>query len=123
MRKRGERPQPEVPWGVTRWTRTIEAHWDDNDLGVKSIYPWVEKARALIDSGEALELERMLINVVWRKLTEIEGRAPFGFERVIAFVVKWEFVKRWLTYDAGAAKDRFQGLIVEVTRDHQELFA
>ena len=123
MRKRGERPQPEVPWGVGRWTRKIEAHWDDSDLGVKSVFPWVDKARALVDSRDALELERMLLGVIWNKLTEIEGRTPFGFERVIGFVFKWDLFKRWLTYDAGVAKERFQELTVEVTRDHQKLFA
>lgn len=123
MRKRGDRPQPDTPWGVGRWTRKIEAHWDDADLGVKSVYPWVERARSLIESDDALELERMLVGVIWNKLTEIEGRTPFGFERVIAFVFKWDFSKRWLSYDAGAAKERFQDLIVEVLRDHQKLFA
>lgn len=123
MRQRGERPQPEVPWGVGRWTRKIEAHWDDSDLGVKSTFPWVDNARALVQSDDALELERMLLGVIWNKLTEIEGRSQFGFERVISFVFKRDLFKRWLTYDARAAKERFQELTVEVTRDHQELFA
>ena len=123
MKKLGERPQPDVVWGAGRWTRKIEAHWDDNDLGVAAYFPWVEKARSLIETGDALGLERMQVEVVWKKLTEIENRTPFGFERVIAFVCKWEFVKRWLSYNAETAKERFQELIVEVIRDHQQLFA
>lgn len=123
MRRRGETPQPEIPWGVGRWTRKIAAHWDDNDLGLGAIFPWIEQARPLVEAQDALELERLLINVVWKKLTEIEGRTPLGFERVIAFVFKWEFVKRWLSFNAEAAKERFQELIEEVTREHQQIFS
>ncbi|MEM7436333.1 MAG: hypothetical protein AAF436_14330 [Myxococcota bacterium] len=123
MRKRGERPQPDVPWGVGRWTRTVEEHWDDADLGVRAVFPWVEKARSLVDSGNALQLERTLLGVIWDRLTEIEGRTPFGFERIIAFVFKWDLFKRWLSYDPAVAKERFQELTSEVTRDHQQLFA
>jgi hypothetical protein len=32
-------------------------------------------------------------------------------------------VKRRLSYDADASKDRFQELISEVIRDHQNIFA
>lgn len=123
MRKHGRRPAPDVPWGVGRWTRIVEEHWDDHDLGVKSVFPWVLEARALVESGNAFELERTLLGVIWDKLTEIEGRAPFGFERVVAFVFKWDLFKRWMSYDPEVAKERFQELTSEVTRDHQRLFA
>lgn len=123
MRRRGMRPQPDGAWGVGRWTRKIEANWDAADFGVKSVFPWVDRARVLVEASEALELERTLLDVIWGKLTEIEGRTPFGFERIIAFVFKWDLLKRWLTYDAGAAKQRFQVLTLEVTREHEALFA
>lgn len=123
MRRRGETPQVDKPWGVGRWARKIAAHWDDNELGVGAVFPWVEQARRFVEVRDALGLERFVLGVGWNKLTEIEGRTPFGFERVIAFVFKWDFVKRWLSYDAEAAKARFQEQIAEVTRDHQDIFA
>ena len=123
MRQRNESPQPDQPWGAGRWTRRIAEHWDDQDLGMGAVFPWIAQARSLIEARDALGLERLVIDVVWKKLSEIEGRTSFGFERIIAFVFKWEFVKRWLSYDAGAAKERFQELIAEVTSEHQQIFA
>ncbi|MEM8610218.1 MAG: hypothetical protein AAGF92_24225 [Myxococcota bacterium] len=123
MRKRGLRPEPGSPWGVGRSVRKIESAFDEPDLGMRALFPWVDEARALIDSGDAIGLERLLLGVIWNKLTEIEGRTPFGFERVIGFVFKWDLFKRWLTYDAGVAEERFQQLTAEVTRDHERLFA
>lgn len=123
MRRLGESPSPDQPWGVEPWARRIAAHWDDSDLGVGMTYPWVTEAAERLEASDAIGVERLVMNVLWKKLTEIEGRTPFGFERVIAFVFKWEFVKRWLSYDAAAAKERFQELITEVIRDHEQLFA
>jgi len=122
MRQHGETQGTDEPWGIEPWVRRIDAHRDESDLGVRFAFPWIEQARAHVETSNAIELERLQLDIMWKKLTEIEGRTSFGFERVIAFVFKWEIVKRWLSYDAGAAKQRFQELIVEVICDHQQVF-
>ncbi|MBW1687409.1 MAG: DUF2764 domain-containing protein [Deltaproteobacteria bacterium] len=109
-------------WGVGPWVRRIETHWDRADLGFGNILPWVEEARGLLEAGNATGLERLLMNAVWRQLSRMADPQPFGFEQVLAFVFKWDIVQLWLSYDADAAKTRFQQLIAEVTRDHQQLF-
>ena len=72
---------------------------------------------------DAIALERLLMDAAWQRLAAMEALSPFGFERVIAFVFKWYMVKRRLSYDADASKDRFQELISEVIREHQNIFA
>ncbi len=123
MRRRGETPQPGDTWGAGRWTRNIQAHWDDEDLGMGAVFPWLGQARQLVAAQDALGIERLLSEVAWSKLTEIEGRTAFGFERIIGFVFKWELVTRWLGFNAESAKTRFQELLAEVIRDHQQIFA
>ena len=110
-------------WGVGPWVRRIETRWDRADLGFGDILPWVEEARGLLEAGNATGLERLLMDAVWRQLSRMADPQPFGFEQVLAFVFKWDIVQLWLSYDADAAKTRFQQLIAEVTRDHQQLFA
>ena len=100
----------------------LSRHWDDADLGVVALFPWVNEARELVAGQDAMNLERLIIGAIWRKVSEIEDRSTFGFERVIGFVFKWEHTKRWLSYDAVAAKERFQQLMTEVIGD-QQLFA
>jgi hypothetical protein len=88
-----------------------------------SVFPWIEQARVLVDNSSAMDLEWLLLDATWRQLNMVENQSNFGFERVVAFVFKWEIVKRWLSYDADVAKNRFQSLITEVIRDHEQLFA
>ena len=123
MKQLGRMPEPDKPWGVGPLTARIVIHWDQPDLGLGAVFPWIDQAQTLLAKPDAIALERLLMDAAWQRLTAIEALAPFGFERVIAFVFKWYMVKRRLSYDADASKDRFQELISEVTRDHQNIFA
>jgi hypothetical protein len=123
MRYRGESPMADRPWGVGRWTRRVARHWDDTDFGMSGVFGWIDDARDLIDARDAVGLERLQIEVVWRRLSALEALQPFSFVSVFAFVFKWDCVKRWLSYDADVAKENFQELATEVIRDHQQLFA
>lgn len=116
-------PAADETWGVGPAVRRIAASWDSADLGLGQRFSWVERARTFLDEGNAVELERMLMESAWQRLSSIADAVPFGFEQVFAFVFQWDIEQRWLTWDADAAKNRFQELITEVTRDHQQLFA
>ena len=118
----GESLSFETPWALLPLHGKLARHWDDADLGVVALFPWVNQARELIEAQDAMSLERLLIGAVWRRINEIDNRSAFGFERVVSFVFKWEHTKRWLSYDAVAAKQRFQQLMTEVVGD-QQLFA
>ena len=123
MKRLGRTPEPDTPWGVGPLTARIEARWDEPDLSVGAVFPWIVQAQTLLAKPDAIALERLLMDAAWQRLTAMEALSPFGFERVIAFVFKWDMVKRRLSYDADASKDRFQELISEVIRDHQNIFA
>ncbi len=116
-------PRPGEAWGVGSWLRRIQAAWDRPDLGLAALFPALGRARALLEAGDMLELDRLLMGLVWQRLSRIADPHPFGFEPVFAFVFKWDMVQRWLSYDAQASRSRFQELIEDVTREHQQLFA
>lgn len=123
MKRLGRTPAPDTSWGVGPLTARIEVHWDQPDLGLGAVFPWIDQAQTLLTRPDAIALERLLMDAAWQRLSAIEALSPFGFERVIAFVFKWYMVRRRLSYDADASKDRFQELISEVIRDHQNIFA
>ncbi len=110
-------------WGVGPWVGRIPSAWDRADLGIGQVLPWVGQAVSLLESGDAKGLERLLMDAVWTRLGRIAEQSPFGFEPVLAFLFRWDILQRWLSYDAEAGKTRFQELISEVTREHQQLFA
>jgi len=116
-------PAADELWGVGPWVHLMSGAWDRSDLGLRHLLPWIGEAANLLESGEALQLERLLMDAVWTRLGRIAERSPFGFEPVIAFLFRWDILQRWLTYDAEKGKVHFQELVAEVTREQQQLFA
>jgi hypothetical protein len=105
--KEGER------WGLGRWVKSIERNWTDPDFRIASVHPWIPRARKLMASGDALELERLVMGFRWDRLDYLAGESFFGFEAVLAYVLKWDMMQRWLAYDVNEAKVRFDELIAE----------
>ena len=115
-------PEAHQVWGAGSWVRLLETAWDRHDLGLGYLLPWITEAADLLETGKAVELERLLMDAVWRKLGAIGDQTPFGFEPVIAFVFRWDILQRWLSYQPEKARQRFQHLVAEVTREQQQLF-
>jgi len=115
IRQAGSDPQ-QYPgsWGVGRWVKHIEAHWEATDFRLSTVYPWVQDASNCLAAADATTLDRLLMDTVWRKLSRMGDISPFGFEAITAFVFKWDILQAWLQRDAGAAKQRFQIMIEEI---------
>jgi hypothetical protein len=101
-------------WGIGRWVKPIEAHWDAPDFRLGTVYPWVLEANNALAAADAMALDRLLMETVWKKLSRLGDSRPFGFEAITAFVFKWDILQAWLQRDAAAAKQRFQVLIEEI---------
>jgi len=122
LRRQGKSAPP-GRWGTGPYTRIIESRWADAEFGLSAVFPWIPEAQMFLDRGDALGLETLMMGESWKKLGQISDAHPFGFEQVFAFVYKWDILHRWLSYDAEQARERFEELILEVTSDHQNLFA
>jgi hypothetical protein len=101
-------------WGAGRWVRWIEQHWEDADFRFGSVVPWIQEARGCLEAGEAVPMERLLMNVAWQRLSRIADRDIFGFEAVMAYVFKWDILRNWLAQNGEAGKEAFQKLVEEV---------
>jgi hypothetical protein len=122
-RHRG-RPVPAADelWGVGPLVRHIVRNWDHPDFRLASLYPWIPEARAHVEAGEALALERLLMSVNWDWVDRLAQGNEFGFEKVLAYLFKWHILQRWLSYDSEAAKARFEELITGVIDEKERLF-
>lgn len=120
-RQRGAGPPASgESWGVPPRAQWIFSHWELPDFGLSGHYPWVTEARRRLEQRAALDLERLLMNVVWDRLGRIADLRPFGFEEVFAFVFRWDIVNRWLSYQAEPALARFRELVTEGMREYQQ---
>ena len=103
--------------GASRWAGKIASHWDDPDFKLATVYPWIPEARKYLEANDACGLDRLMMNIIWQRLSRIAESNCFGFEAVFAFVFKWDILQAWLARDAVKAKSRFQELIKEVKND------
>jgi hypothetical protein len=122
LRRQGK-AAPSGRWGTGPYARIIESRWAEAEFGLGAVFPWIPEAQAFLDQGDAMALEKLMMGQSWKKLSQISDVHPFRFEQVFAFVYKWDILHRWLSYDAEKARERFEELILEVTSDHQNLFA
>ena len=102
-------------WGVGPWVRHVQTRWGEPDFGLARLFPWLPLARDLLAAGEARGLERLLMDVAWRRLNRHAERDTFSFEAVFAYFFKWDMLQAWLASDADQGKTRFRELIDKVT--------
>lgn len=115
-------PEPGEAWGVGPLVRQIERYWDDPDFKLGQRLPWIQQAREYVESGETLALEKLLMDLSWNQADMMAQKDAFAFDALLAYLFKWDILNRWLSYDSGAAKARFEKLVAEVIGEHERIF-
>jgi len=115
-------PAPGESWGVGRYVNHIERNWNDPHFKLSAVYPWIPQARSHLEAGETLALERLLKNTLWDHVDRSVPSYEFGFSAVLTYIIKWDILHRWLSYDIENAKARFEELVTEVTDEQPRLF-
>ncbi len=112
-RERGESapPRSQQRWGYGRWLTMIEQHWNEPGFRLQGAYPWLVQAENLLQAGDSLGLERLLLSVVWQQLARAGEDHYFDFVAVVVYVLRWNVIDRWTTYNRSAAAERFATLI------------
>ena len=116
-------PAAGEPCGVGDWDRVIRSRWEREDFGLGNLFPWIPRARQLLVGGEILELEELLMDEVWRRLSRIADARPFGFEALIAFAFKWDILVCWLSRSSEQSISAFTTLVQEVIGEQQPQYA
>lgn len=114
--RRGER------WGHGRWVDHIRRHWGERTFQLGPIFPWTGEAERLIRVGAAAELERLLMETVWARLSRAVDGHYFDLLAVTVYVLKWDLLARRLAYDGAAAVERFDALANEGLGRFDRLF-
>jgi len=112
---RGE-PAPEAlqsqpAWGYGRWTAHIVRHWDEPDFGLGGVFPWARQAARLLDQGDALGLERLLLAATCQAMNRFQEGHWFDFESVVIYMLRRSLARRWTAYSGAGAVRRFHELV------------
>ncbi len=107
-------------WGAGELVRHVEYNWDKPYFKLQSLYPWMIQAQAYLHEGEALKLDYLLFNLVWNRLDQLLFKNYFGFEIVIAYLLKWDILQQWLSYNQKESKTRFEELVLETINHYEQ---
>jgi hypothetical protein len=107
----GVAPEPGQRWGYGLWVRAVERNWSKRDFGLGGALPWLDSFVGLVERGEAVALERELIDLVWKYLSRKSEGHYFDFEAVALYVLRWDLVRRRTKQDPAEARKRFDELM------------
>lgn len=88
----------------------IRNHWHLPTLGLGKTFPWISKVAECLRTGNCVELEKTLLQAVWDQLDRLAARHWFDFEAVVIYVLRWNLVARWTSYNTDKAQLRFRKL-------------
>jgi hypothetical protein len=123
LRRRKRDPMPPkkgTVWSFSGWTETLLRHWHKPSFGLERQMPWLPELQSLWEAGESLAVERMLLDLKWKRLLQAAEQHTFDFEAVVYYVLRWHLLARWLRYDGTAALQRFDAL-VDAAMSHADL--
>jgi hypothetical protein len=56
----------------------------------------------------------MLKNTLWDHVDRSVEPYDFGIKAVLSYIIKWDILDQWLSYNVEAARKRFEELVAEV---------
>lgn len=122
-RHRGEpAPASGADWGFGRWTRHIARNWTEARFRLDAVFPWLREADELLQEGETLSLQRLILQQAWKSANRRKGAHQYDFEAVVVYVLKWNIVDRWGRYHGEQAAERFDRLTEDGLGDYADLF-
>jgi hypothetical protein len=92
------------------WQDAIKKNWHKNDFGLGYRVPWLAGAEALLADDRPHELEKFLLELIWRHYVEVGRRHYFDFAAVAIYVLRWNLSRRWSSYRNDEAVARFDRL-------------
>ncbi len=112
MRHQGQKSPPTKKiFGFDYWHFIITKFWHQADLGLGKQLPWLVEANTLLVNNKSLPLEKLLFRVVWDHYQHLSLGHYFNFEAVIIYVLRWDIIYRWTSYNKDVAIRCFNDLI------------
>lgn len=107
-------------WDAGPLVPHIEHNWDMPFFKLRYHYPWIVQAQTYLQGGEMLPLDYLLFNLVWDNLDHLLFKNYFGFEVVIAYLLKWDILQQWLSYNRELAKTKFEKLVMGTIHEYEQ---
>ena len=109
-------------WGYGRFLAAIVRNWTEPLFRLEHAFPWIREAHQYLHDHDSLGLERLLLATAWQQLARASEGHYFDFEAVVSYVLRWNLLECWISWDRRTAMARFRGLLESGLGEHQALF-
>ena len=75
---------------------------------------WLSLAQQLLESGDAIALERLRLERLWRRLDALANDHACDIEAVLIVVCRWDIANQWFAGDGAKARTRLHALAADV---------
>ncbi|MGR8931369.1 MAG: DUF2764 family protein [Gammaproteobacteria bacterium] len=104
-------------YGFGNRLHLIRRNWQRPDFGLGQSLPWVKQAQQLMAKDETYALDKLLFGVNWQYYSRLNLGHYFDFPAVVLYVLRWDLIHRWVSYDRDRALLRFNELICAALAD------
>lgn len=102
-------PQPFYGFGAC--LPYIVGNWQKPDFGLGITQPWIKQAQQFITEEKTLALDKLMLELNWRHYARLSLGHYFDFPAVVLYVLRWDLINRWISYDKDRASLRFNELV------------
>ena len=110
-----QKPSPtNTAWSYGTRYEYIKRNWSKPTFGLEHAFLSTTKIVDLIKKDQALTVEKIILNDMWSALNALSSSCPiFSFDSVVAYIVRWNLVNRWVSYDKVKAVKRFEKIVLQ----------
>lgn len=104
-------PDAKTLWGYGRYVSHIANNWNHPTFKLESRFPWLAKAKELLEQEDSYELEKHLLSTEWDYYSRLQADEQYSLSDVWLYAMKWDLVDRWCRYNTDLAKVHFEQLV------------
>ncbi len=98
-------------WGYGRYVYYIERSWNHPSFHLESHFTWLPEAVSLLEERDTYSLEKLLLSAAWDYYNAQTAEDEYGLSAVWLYLMRWDLVERWCSYNAERAGERFAELV------------
>lgn len=110
-------PATEPFYGFGNRLHLIRRNWQKPDFGLGQALPWLKQAQQLMADDQTLALDKLMLNLNWQYYNRLSLGHYFDFPAVVLYVLRWDLIHRWVSYDQDRALLRFNELVSAAMAD------
>jgi hypothetical protein len=112
-RRKLNQPAPDAKalWGYGRYVSQIINNWNHPTFKLEAQFPWLPKAKELLELDDSFALERHLLTTEWHYYSRQQADEQYSLSDVWLYAMKWDLVDRWCRYNTELAKQHFDQLV------------